>query len=52
MRRNLAITTAIALALALVVTNFTLAAGSDHRQTIQLTATGFADQDVDVDPPG
>jgi hypothetical protein len=29
MRRNLAITTVIALALALVVTNFTLAAGSD-----------------------
>lgn len=60
MRRNLGIATAIALALALVVSNFTLAVGSDNAkgddrdrvQTIQLTATSFADQDVDVDPSG
>jgi hypothetical protein len=62
MRRNLGIAIAIAvvLALALVVSNFTLAAGSntakaddrDHSQTIQLTATSFANQDVDVGPSG
>jgi hypothetical protein len=60
MRRNLGIAIAIVLALALVVTNFTLAAGSnnakaddkDHVQTIQLTATTFATQDIDADPSG
>jgi hypothetical protein len=62
MRRNLGIAIAIAmvLALALVVSNFTLAAGSDtakgddrdHVQTIQLTATLFANKDFDLDPSG
>jgi hypothetical protein len=60
MRRNLGIAIAVVVALALVVSNFTLAAGSDnanaddreHSQTIQLTATSFANQDVDVDPSG
>ena len=60
MRRNLGIAIAVVLSLALVVTNFTLAAGSDtgkadgrdHTQTIQLTATSFANQDVDVGPSG
>ncbi len=65
MRRNLGIAIAIAVvfALALVVSNFTLAAGSDtaknakaddrdHVQTIQLTATLFANKDFDLDPSG
>ena len=59
MRRNIGIAIAIALALPLVVSNFTLAAGSDnaksdnraHVQTIQLTATAFADKDFDLNPP-
>jgi hypothetical protein len=58
MRRNVGIAIAIGLALALVVGNFTLAAGSDnakgdardHVQTIQLTATSFATKDIDLDP--
>jgi hypothetical protein len=65
MRRNVGIAIAIAvvLALALVVSNVTLAAGSDtaknakaddrdHVQTIQLTATLFANKDFDLDPSG
>ena len=62
MRRNLgtAIAIAVVLALALVVSNFTLAAGGDtakaehrdHVQTIQLTATSLASQDIDVGPSG
>src|SRR5262249_47452549 len=62
MRRNLgaAIALAIPLALALVVSNFTRAAGSGTApggdrgrvQTIRLTATSFAAKDVDVGPRG
>ena len=60
MQRNLGIASAVVLALALVVSSFTLAAGSDnakaddrdHVQTIQLTATSFANQDIDVGPSG
>jgi hypothetical protein len=60
MRRNLgaAIALAIPLALALVVSDFTLAAGtgmgSDRGQvqTIRLTATSFAAKDVDLGPRG
>jgi len=61
MRRNLGVGMAIviALALALVASNFTRAAGGstatggdrDQVQTIRLTATSFADKDIDLNPP-
>ena len=56
MRRNFGL--AIALALALAVSSVALAASGDgkrsrtrHTQTIQLTASSFATNDVLVDPP-
>jgi hypothetical protein len=62
MRRNLGagIAIVIALALALVASNFTRAAGSGTApggdrgqvQTIRLTATSFAAKDVDLNPRG
>ena len=61
MRRNLGVGMAIviALALALVASNFTRATGGstatggdrDQVQTIRLTATSFADKDIDLNPP-
>jgi hypothetical protein len=60
MRRNLGIAIAIGHALALVVSNFTLAAGRDnpkgddrdHVQTIQLTATSFPTKTSTSTRPG
>jgi hypothetical protein len=55
MRRSFVI--AMALALALAVSGLALAARGDngkgkrHVQTIELTASGFADRDLDLDPP-
>lgn len=57
MRRSFVI--AIALALALAVSGLALAARGDngkdshkrHAQTIELTASGFADRDFDLGPP-
>ena len=58
MRRNLGIAIAVMLALAVVVSNFTLAAGSDtaksddrdHSQTIQLTANLLCQQGLRPGP--